>query len=166
MSVKELPLTKATTDDIVDIDLSVIKKQKFRINGDNDKILELNTSDMGLITRLEESYPKLIKLQEKVVTIADTDDNTDEMGMLSSAASKLREIDNDMRETLDYIFQSNVSETCGSDGSMYDPIDGEFRYEHIITTLLKLYENNMEREFEKMKQRIDKHTSKYTKKRK
>ena len=167
MAVKNLPATKNVADEnIIDIDLSAIKKQKFRINGDNNKILELNTSDMGILARLEEAYPKLMTLQDKVASLADTDLEAEDDVLLSSTANKLTDIDRDMRDTLDFIFQSNVSEICGSEGSMYDPIDGVFRYEYIIETLTKLYENNLESEFSKMKSRIDKHTSKYTKKRK
>ena len=167
MAVKNLPATKNVADEnIIDIDLSAIKKQKFRINGDNNKILELNTSDMGILARLEEAYPKLMTLQDKVASLADTDLEAEDDILLSSTANKLTDIDRDMRDTLDFIFQSNVSEICGSEGSMYDPIDGVFRYEYIIETLTKLYENNLESEFSKMKSRIDKHTSKYTKKRK
>ena len=152
--------------DIVDIDLSVIKKKKFRINGDCSKILELNVSDMGILARLDEAYPKLMGLQDKVVELADIDEEADDREVLSATASKLKEIDGEMRETLDFIFQSNVSEVCGSEGSMYDPINGTFRYEHIISTLTKLYENNLNAEFKKMKERVSKHTAKYTKSRK
>lgn len=162
MTEKNLPATNDVADEnIIDVDLSAIKKQKFRINGDNNKILELNTSDMGLMTRLDEMYPKLIDLQNEVISLADENDGADDTSLLSSTAKKLKKIDNDMRETLDYIFQANVSETCGSEGSMYDPIDGVFRYEHIIETLTKLYENNLNNEFQKMKARVDKLASKH-----
>lgn len=160
-------LTTVIPNDIIDVDLSVIKKKKFRINGDNSKILELNTSDMGIVTRLDESYQKLIDLQNSVASLADdVKDEDNDREALSSTANKLNKIDGEMRELLDYIFQSNVSEICGSEGSMYDPINGTFRYEHIISTLIKLYENNLSKEFNKMKQNISKHTAKYTKSRK
>ena len=121
---------------------------------------------MSLITRLEEAYPKLMELQDEVAKLADLNDDVDDRELLSTTASKLKNIDGTMRETLDFIFQSNVSEICGSEGSMYDPINGTFRYEYIISTLTKLYENNLNAEFKKMKDRINKHTSKYTKSRK
>lgn len=165
MTTKNTVLSNVDND-IMDVDLSVIKKKRFRINGDNSKILELNVSDMGIVSRLNESYPKLMELQNKVATLADMNEDADDMELLSTTASKLTEIDGEMREMLDFIFQSNVSEICGSEGSMYDPIDGTFRYEHIISTLVKLYENNLDSEFRKMKEKISKHTAKYTKSRK
>jgi hypothetical protein len=165
MATKNTVLSNSDND-IMDVDLSIIKKKRFRINGDNTKILELNVSDMGIVSRLDEAYPKLMALQDKVSAIADINEEADDMELLSTTASKLKEIDTEMREILDFIFQSNVSEVCGSEGSMYDPIEGTFRYEHIISTLVKLYENNLNAEFNKMKENISKHTAKYTKARK
>ena len=161
MATKNTVLSNSDND-IMDIDLSVIKKKRFRINGDNTKILELNVSDMGIVSRLDEAYPKLLALQDKVSSVADMKEDADDMEMLSTTASKLKEIDGEMREILDFIFQSNVSEICGSEGSMYDPIDGTFRYEHIINKLIALYENNLNAEFNKMKENISKPTAKYT----
>lgn len=168
MAVKDkvAVINNQVEDDIIDIDLSVIKKKRFRINGDNAKILELNVSDMGIVSRLNDAYPKLMALQDKVSSLGEIDDSLDDQEKMSLTAEKLNEIDTEMRELLDYIFQSNVSEICGSDGSMYDPIDGTFRYEHIITALVKLYETNLDEEFKRMKARISKHTEKYTKSRK
>lgn len=167
MAVKDkVVVNNQITDDIIDVDLSVIKKKKIRINGDDTKILELNISDMGIVSRLNATYPKLMALQDKVSTFGDIDDNMDDQEAMSIAAMQLTEIDGEMRKLLDELFQSNVSEVCGSDGSMYDPIDGTFRYEHIITALIKLYETNIEEEFKRMKARIEKHTAKYAKPRK
>ena len=162
-----MPESEVTApNDVIDVDLSIVKKKKFRINGDNSKILELNVSDMGIVSRLDESYTKLMDLQDKVASLAEINEEANDREILSSTAKKLNEIDGEMRKLLDYIFQSNVSEICGSEGSMYDPIEGTFRYEHIISTLVKLYENNLNAEFAKMKKNISKHTAKYTKARK
>ena len=163
---KIIDMPSTANNDIIDVDLSIVKKKKFRINGDNTKILELNVSDMGIVSRLDETYSKLIELQDKVASLAEINEEANDREILSSTAQKLNEIDEEMRDLLDYIFQSNVSEICGSEGSMYDPIEGTFRYEHIISTLTKLYENNLSSEFNKIKKNISKHTAKYTKSRK
>ena len=85
--------------DIQDIDLSVIQKKRFRINGDNNKILELNTSDMRIATRLKESYPRLNALMDSVAdkfsNIPDDDDFDEEA--LTKVADAVDEIDRKMR---------------------------------------------------------------------
>ena len=140
--------------DIIDIELSAIKKKKFRINGDNNKILELNVSDMGIVSRLTESYPKLDAIQAKVLKYAESREGVEE------DAKALKEFDNEMRELIDFIFNANVSEICASEGSMYDPIEGMFRYEYIMDKITALYEDNLNAEFKKMKARVNKYAKK------
>ena len=162
MALTEEKTKVANETDVIDIDLSPIKKQSFRINGDNDKMLELNTSDMNIVVRLNKIYPKLKKLADEAVELSKTDmDNTEEG--LNEFATKLESIDDKMSKLVDELFDANVSAVCKDGGSMYDPFNGTFRYEHIIGTLAGLYTNNFSKEFDLMKQRVNKHTSKYFK---
>lgn len=141
-------------NDVIDIDLSVTKKKRFRIDKDNDRILELNTSDMTILSRLQDIYPKLEELGAKATTL-DMDEDGVEI---------LKEIDKELREHIDYIFDSNVSEICAPDGSMYDLFNGQFRFEHILNVLTTLYEDNIERESSQLLARMRTHTDKYVKK--
>ena len=77
----------------------------------------------------------------------------------------LKDIDKKMREKLNYIFASDIADICEPTGNMYDPVGGEFRFEHIIDVLTTLYANNITTEFKKMQERVKKHTSKYVNKR-
>lgn len=160
-----------TNANIVDIDLSVIRKKRFRIDGDDNRILELNTSDLNILPRLKETYPKLMELNNQVAELSakasETTDGTGlENGEFDSVIDTLAQVDTSMRELIDYIFDSNVSEICAPSGSMYDPINGQCRFEHIITCLTNLYETDMSAELDKLAKRTDKYTSKYTKRKK
>lgn len=146
--------------EVQDIDLSITRKKRFRIDGDNNRILELNTVDMGIIKRLEELTPKLEALQSKAV-MEQVDDSDDDF---SKVAEVLKTIDTEMREIMDELFDANVSEVCAPDGSMFDPFNGKFRFEHIIDRLMPLYEKGITDEYKKMSKRVNKHTDKYTKK--
>lgn len=157
------PKKQPENDEIVDLDLSVTRKKRFRIDGDNDRILELNTSDVGILTRMEKTYPKLDEEANKAFSISTQDDElTPEQ--LDDLASAVVSVDKQMREYLDFIFDSNVSEICAPTGTMYDPFNGVLRYEHIINALLPLYEDNIANEAKKMRARMESHTDKYTKK--
>ena len=59
------PTPKAVTNEVIDLDLSVTKKKKFRFDKDDKRILELNVSDMTILGRISETYPKLNELNEK-----------------------------------------------------------------------------------------------------
>lgn len=150
--VKEPVVNEA---DIVDVDLSEIRKKRFRINGDNNKILELNVSDLNIVSRIQEAYPKLDAIQAKVLKYAENKSDDPEKD-----AKMLKEFDDDMRELIDYIFNANVSEICADDGSMYDPMGGMFRYEYIMDKITALYETNLNNEFKRMKARVNKYAKK------
>ena len=160
---KTVAETEATTSEIRDIDFSAIAKQRFRIDGDNNKIIELNTSDAGLVSRLEKAEQKLIKLSKKADEydkVEITEDNIEEA--LADLASKLNEIDNEMRELVDFIFDSPISNIIVDSGTMCDPIGGKLRYEHIIDTLLSLYESDLKREANAISQKARMRANKYT----
>ena len=141
------------TQDIIDVAIPEIRRQRFRINGDNNKIVELNTSDLNIGTRLQTAYTRLGELIDEVVkTIPDSTDTPEE---IEAATSALDELDKLMREQIDYLFDYPVSEVCADGGSMWDPYDGMFRYEHIISRLIKLYESNMDSEFTKIRNRVN-----------
>lgn len=155
---------RTATSDIIDIDLSVTRKKKFRIDQDDNRILELNTSDMSLINRLEDIYPKLMNLSRKAAAQLPNEDDEEisQEDKVHTYSEVLKETDAEMRSLMDELFDANVSEVCAPYGSMYDPINGEFRFEHIINTLTSLYEENMKAEISKISKRIKKHTGKYT----
>lgn len=156
-----------SADDIQDIDLSAIRKKRFRINGDSNKILELNTSDLNISSRLSAAYERLTKYMDEVGTVlSNISDESDDLEESQEriVEEKLHEIDLKMREEIDFIFDAPVSDVCADNGSMYDPFEGQFRFEHIIDALSKLYETNLNREFSMMKRKVAAKTSKYTKK--
>lgn len=142
------------------LDLSSTHKKKITVdNGETLQDLYLNLSDMNLPTRFKEKYEYLQDLEKNAFTkLGETGDD------VLQTADTLKNIDNQMREVIDYIFDGNVSEVCASSGSMFDLIDGKFRYECILDGLSKLYDDNIKLETKKLEKRLSKHTDKYIKK--
>lgn len=153
-------------------DISLSSKKSFRIDGDNNRIIYLDTSDMNILVRLEETYPEIQRLAvEAADKIVKSKISEDEEGdgetksALNDITEILKEIDSKMRAKLNYIFASDVADICEPTGNMYDPVGGEFRFERIIEVLTTLYANNITAEFSKMQERVKKHTEKYANKR-
>lgn len=166
-----MALLETNQEEIIDIDLSPTRKKKFRIDGDATRIIELNISDMGIVSRIADSYSKLDELSKKALEIeADSDvmENAETAEERDSAmvslGSSIKEIDTEMRKIIDEIFDSNVSEVCVPSGSMFDPFNGKLRYEYIMDALLPHYEENISSEAKKVKANVAKHTAKYTNK--
>lgn len=148
----------------VELDLSKLRRKRIRIDGDDNRILELDTSDLGVISRLKDLQPKLDELSkegEEISLIGDLseDENFDNL------ADKFKSLDNKMRDILDSLFQSNVSEVCAPTGSMMDPIGGAYRWEVILDSLINLYNDTIKAEMQKTEDKnvagVKAHTSKY-----
>lgn len=139
------------TNKFVDINLGNERTQ-IRINGRNDSILELDLTDLGIADRLQKGYVKLQASVESIKNLSAEDEKLSE---------KLNEADKQMREAIDYIFDSNVSEVCCPSGTMFDPKDGEYKFERILNALLKLYDESITTEFNKMKKRVAEEVGKY-----
>lgn len=145
------------SNNIIDIDLSVTRKKRFRIDGDDNRVIELNTSDMTILNRLDEADRQLRELANKAnFELADVEDENRDI------VKELLATDKQMREIIDYLFDAPVSDVCAPDGSMYDPFNGKYRFEHIMEALFVQYENNIAEEIQKMRKNVQKHTSKYT----
>ena len=80
-----------------------------------------------------------LKKLQKDALAATSDDEKD----ILKLADSLKDIDTKIRDIVDYIFDSNVSEICAPYGSMYDVVNGKCRFECIIESLSTLYENNI-----------------------
>lgn len=155
-------------------DISLSTKKGYRIDGDNSRIIYLDTADHNIMVRLEEVYPEISKLALEAVdrissskksmksAVPDSGDEASEDSSSEDITDVLKDIDSKMRAKLNYIFASEIADVCEPTGNMYDVVGGEWRFEHIIEVLSHLYANNMTAEYKKMQERIKKHTTKYT----
>ena len=147
-------------NDVIDIKLA-IEKKKIRIDGDDNRIIELDTADLTILERLQKVYPRLNELGIKGFDIDDSaEDSTPEsIGKLTDA---LKAIDKEMREIIDFIFDAKIADICVPTGALYNMHNGEFQFERILDALFGLYADDIQKEFGKMSDRMKAHTSKYT----
>ena len=154
-------------NDIQDIDLGFVEKKRFRIAGDFNRMLEINVNDMNIIVRYKEVIPKLKAFAEEAtkkiegINISENEEENFDFKEMGKFADFLKDIDKQMRSLIDYLFDTNASEVCAPSGNMFDPVDGEFRYEKIIGTIAKLYKTGFDEEIKKFEKKTSKHTSKY-----
>lgn len=148
----------------IDLDLSEIRKKRIRIDGDDNRIVEINISDMGVMDRLQNAYDRLVSLANEYHMAEEEESSEDEDVEVAKLIESLKNLDIKMRELVDYVFNANVSEVCVQDGTMADPVNGQFKFEYIIEKFLALYDKNFDMEFKKMSKSVSKHTNKYTRK--
>lgn len=145
---------------VVDFDLSFVPKKRIRIDGDDNRVIELNTSDMGIIERIDKLANKMDELSKQYID-KKFDDNLDERAETEELISGIKGLDSQMRVIIDDLFQSPISDVCVQNGTMFDMVNGQFTYEIVIEKLLTLYSDNIEKETKNTLDRIRKHTNKY-----
>lgn len=149
---------------VINLDMHEAARTKIWVNGDNQKVLELNLSDLGVSARFNDVYPKLMALQDDISNMLEEEkpeDADDER--MTELVSQFRKVDKKMRDYVDYIFDFPVCGICCDGGSMYDLVGGQYRFEYIIEKLSKLYDDRFTFEDKKLRDRMKSHTAKYTK---
>lgn len=150
---------------VINLDMRDAARTKIWVNGDCRKIIELNLTDMGIITRFSDTYPKLLALQDEISQMIEDGkpEDMDSMDDITKFAEQFKSIDKKMREYVDYIFDYKVSDVCSDGGSMYDLVAGGWwRFEYIIDKIGKLYNQKFGDEMKKNDKRMRMHTDRYT----
>lgn len=158
-------------DNVVSLDMPEVERVSVWVNGDCTKVIRLNLSDMNIMTRAKDALVKLEDLQAEAnnlasVEVPDNFDTDEDKEKLDKAIELFREINQKMKDIVDGIFDYPVSDVCCDGGSMYDPLNGKYRYECIIDRIMALYTDNWEKETRQSRERMQSHTAKYTKSRK
>ena len=166
----------ATKDkDNVNINLNITIRKKFTIDGDRSRVIELDTHDLALVTRLTESVRRMDTLKEdweKLEKLADTptDKLTDDAEIDEATLKETMDfsdqfalVEAKMRDIVDYIFDCpGLCQTVVGNASVFSPINGMYKFEQIIDVLTGLYEESIEKEAKKInKRKVEAKTSKY-----
>jgi len=161
--MSQLIATNGNQDEVVDISLESSRRKRFRIDKDDNRILELDTTDLSIVDRFQKKYDELVTVVDTAFKDipAPSEDGTVDTESVNAIIGSIADVDVKIRTIIDQIFNSNVSELCAPTGSMLDPINGKLRFEHIFDTLVPLYEADINSEMKKMTARVQKHTSKY-----
>ena len=141
-------------------------KQTIQLNGNPEKVIELDLGDSNIITRLSEGADKienLVKERQNLHELLANGNDSDESNIsyYKNLASKFKELENSMREIINEIFEYDVCTPFLGTSSVFSIKNGEFAFEKIINSLMELYEDSIRKESNNLKQRLAKHTDKY-----
>lgn len=162
-------MSKTTTKaNVINLDLGA---KEFLINNNPDKKVYLNPNDMSIVSRIQDAIPQLNDLETRYVklyTDAETkaDTETDEEAQMEQTiitfAKSIKDIDAEMRELVNYIFDYDVCSVIKPTGTLLDLFDGEYAFAIIINTLLELYSDTITEETNKLVGKMKKRAEKYT----
>lgn len=155
------------------VDFDGSSKKYFTVGGNEDNVIEFDPTDMHVIDRLTESIKIFNSLEDdwkKLSEIAQNDipDADDAESMIAASGKYVKqsdEIERKIRETINYIFDSDIADALLGNSSSLSPINGKYKFEHLIEKVLECYEEHIKREAPKFeKRKLQKYTSKYKRK--
>ena len=161
----------AGLDGNIDLGYST-KKKRFSVGGDPNNVIEFDPSDLGVANRLSKALPEFKKLNEEWEELnksAESYENAEDeeaiVGAAEDFSNKFDSIENKVRKIIDEVFDSEVASKLLGNSSSFSPVNGYFKYEHIITAMLNCYEKQIQDEAPKFNARkTTKYTHKYIKK--
>lgn len=114
---------------------------------DENAIIRINTRDINLLVRMEEGKKQL---KEFANSLKNVENETDDV-----IFNKLDELDKKVKETIDWIFDSEVSKTAFGNTSSVTIIDGEPRFVTFTNALIPVVEKEIEKEHEEANGKIE-----------
>ncbi len=116
--------------------------KRLAINGDENRVVVVNPTDVGIVARYREKLPEIEKLSP------DTE-NPDEITDV---------LDKKVREFVDYIIGSPVSEIVWGKTNWLSVAGGQTIFENFLTAYMEYMQPEIKAEYERSKKRVKKYT--------
>lgn len=123
--------------------------KEYSINGDESRILRINTSDMNIITRMNKAEKELQKIADKCNSA--TADN---------AIETLSYLDNEVRKQINYVFDGDVSDIIFGNTNCISLAGGKPIFENFLEAVLPIIKEDISTEQKKIERKVSKYTSK------
>jgi hypothetical protein len=132
--------------------------KEFSINGDESRIIRFNPADFSIIERIKVAYDEIEKATNLKEDIELNPDGTavDELGQ---AAEIVKSINDTIKNQIDYIFNSPVSEAAFGNQSPLGMVKGIPLYERFLNAIIPVVEKEVKSEMAASQKRISKYTS-------
>lgn len=127
--------------------------KEFDINGDKNRIIRIDTTDLNLGDRIETGRKELRKLAKKFETLTKTTNSDDKMLKI------IDDYDKQVRQQIDYMFDSPVSDIAFGNTNCLSVSGGNMLFENFLNALLPEIEKDIKDEEKASKKRIEKYTS-------
>lgn len=143
----------------------------FSINGDENRIIRFNPADPNLIKRALQAEENIRKAQKEIgkrpaePDISTMDEDADNEMAVRESAAVLQELEDVIREQLNYIFNADVYDTAFAGQSPICIVgeEKEYLFEAFIKSAMSIIEEEIKGYSEASQKRIEKYTKDYKK---
>ena len=131
--------------------------KEFSINGDENRVIRFNPSDMAIIKRLEEAKNKISESMA-IKDDIELDNEGKPINSLENYSKVISHIDNVIKEQINYIFDSDVANVVFGNQSPLANIKGKPLYERFMESVMPEIKKAVEEEAKESRKRVAKYT--------
>lgn len=124
--------------------------KEYQIGDDENAVIRINTTDVGILARLNEAVKNIEQIQKKYEN-AEKAESTDAIQLIT-------ECDKDIREQINYIFGSDVCTVAFGKINCLSRVCGKPIFENFLEVLIPV----MQADFESAQKISDEKVGKYT----
>lgn len=131
--------------------------KEFSINGDENRVIRFNPSDLAIIKRLEEAKNKISESMA-IKDDIELDNEGKPVDSLENYSKVISHIDNVIKEQINYIFDSDVANVVFGNQSPLANIKGKPLYERFMESVMPEIKKAVEEEAKESRKRVEKYT--------
>ena len=131
--------------------------KEFSINGDENRVIMFNPSDLAIIKRLEEAKNKISESMA-IKDDLEVDNEGKPVDSLENYSKVISHIDNVIKEQINYIFDSDVANVVFGNQSPLANIKGKPLYERFMESVMPEIKKAVEEEAKESRKRVAKYT--------
>lgn len=132
--------------------------KEYSINNDPNRVIRFNPADFGIIERINKAYEEIDRAT--IDTDIELKANGEPMKLIGQAAEMVKSMSDTIRNQIDYIFNSPVSDVVFGKQSPLGMVKGVPLYERFLSTLIPVIQKEVEAEMLASRKRVSKYTSK------
>lgn len=132
--------------------------KEFSINNDESRVIRFNPADFGILERIKIAYDEIEKATRINDDIELKADGTP-LEAIGQAAEIVKGVSDTIKQQIDYIFNSPVSEMVFGNQSPLGMVKGVPLYERFLNAVTPVIEKEVRSEMVASQKRISKYTS-------
>jgi len=132
--------------------------KEFMINDDPNKVIRFDPTDFAIIERFNVAMKNIEKSTEQLTDDISIDSKGEPVDELESAAEAVSRVNKFIKEQIDYIFDSPVSDMVFGNKSPLAMVKGVPLFERFIVAAQAVIEKELKTEMKASEKRISKYT--------
>lgn len=133
--------------------------KEFTVNGDKNRIVRFNPADINLLDRFDQAVKTIEIEQNKLKEDIELKENGEAIEESEEALEVIRRANKLIKDQIDFIFDSKVSEVIFGNQSPMSTVNGRPLFERVFDAIKPILEKEIVSEQEASQKRINKYTS-------